>query len=441
MEFIQSTLRVFELVEKLEIGKAEEALSWIKGQSGGFKELGRCRILIENMDLEQAKEIIERLEYELASTNTKETLDFFRTFIEVCKCLLEFHKNHMETARGIFEEIIGSKYSQAFLIHVRSILSRVCKVGIFSVSEEKEKFLQCFHSNFNVTPNSTWHVVASEWFLQWCSHVGAKKEDFSSTFPVISKLASKRPGPIDNTSVLMKVNEEEYLQDPTHPYFMYTLKPGLTEGIDYVVIPHSAFEIIGNSYGVKQDIVRHVIEQNDTIYQIEIYLKTVKVGFLSGSKLFIKNLNISRKNTLGYIKKLVLKTQNIQSRVWKLDTAKLPLTRLRALANKTFLTYLNGAVVLDESLVIDDAELSESNLLLIEVNFKNKYVYSDDPSLMVNKCQYCQASSQAVPCKQCKRKLYCTSECLLYELCESIGFDWCCQRCRESNQKECRCFI
>lgn len=413
MEPIQNTVKVFELVEKCEIRKAQEVLNNLKGEWENFKDLGKCRIFIENMDLEQAKEIIESLEYQLANKSIKENPDFFRTFIEICKCLLEFHKNHLETAREIFEEIIGSKYSQVFLRHVRSSLARVCKVGIFSVSEEKEKFLQFFHSNFNVTPNSTWHVVASEWFLQWCSYVGAKKEDFSSSVPVIKTLASKRPGPIDNISVLVKEGEEEYLQDPVFPYFMYSLKPGLTEGIDYVVIPHSAFEVIGNSYGVKQDVVRHVIEQNDTIYQIEIYLKTVNVGFLSGSKFCIKKLNVSRKNTLGYIKKLVLKTQNIQSRVWKIDTVKLPLNRLQTIANKTFLTYLNGAVVLDESIVIDDAELSESNLLLIEVNFKNKYVYSDDPSLIVNKCQYCQASSQVFTCRQCRRKLYCTSECLL----------------------------
>lgn len=412
MEPVLNVFKVFELVDKCELAKAKEMLNKFKRDWEAFKILAECRVLIEDMELEQGNEFIEDLEYKLDKKIIKENENFFKTFIEICKCLLEFYKNHLETARRIFEDLIYSNYSQEYLMHVRSVLARVCKQGLFSVSEEKEKFLGFFQMSFNVTPNSMWHIVASDWFVQWCSFVGAKQEDFSCTVPVIKNKSVKRPGPIDNSSILLKENEDEFLQDPKNPCFLFTLKPGLTEGIDFVIIPHKAFEIIGNSYGTKQDIIRYAIEQNDTIYQLEIYLKTVKIGFLSGLKFNIKKVNISRKETLGYLKKLVLYSQNIQSRIWKVDLNKLPMNRLQTLATKTFSTYLNGAVVMDDRIVIDDAEISESNLLLIEVNYKNKYVYSDDPSLLVNKCYFCQASSQVISCKQCRRKLYCTNECL-----------------------------
>ena len=101
------------------------------------------------------------------------------------------------------------------------------------------------------------------------------------------------------------------LEDDIHPYYNYLLKPGLAEGVDYILIPDKAFKILEQNYGVVQDIIRYTIEQNDTIYQIEVFLKTINVAFMKSNELVIKKISTSRKNNISYIKKLVLKKLNL----------------------------------------------------------------------------------------------------------------------------------
>ena len=402
--------RVFDFFEKNSRKEARELIKSEKNETA--RMIAECREMIEELDLEQAGILIGNVQRELQECKGGNDFKILKFFNEISICLLENAKNHYDQAHEMFKLIISEEENARFKGLARVFCARVCRKGIFSQAEEKERFLEIFNSSLNVTPNSTWHVVSAEWFLQWCAYVGAKQEEFNVKVPIVRAESRKRPGPIDNTAILEKINYQDYLQDPAHPSFIHTLKPGLSEGIDYLLLSSSAFEILGDSYGVNQDIIRHAIELNDTIYVIETYLKTVLIGYLSSKTLQVRKLSTSRKNTLSYIKKLVLQQQNLQSRVWKIDLTRLPTDRLKVLSLRTFTTYLNGSAVLDDQIILDDAEISESNLLLIEVNYKGKYIYSDDPSLTVKKCAFCQDSSQDVQCKQCKKKLYCNIECM-----------------------------
>ena len=270
-----------------------------------------------------------------------------------------------------------------------------------------------FQENYAVTPNTKWHVISSSWFSLWQMHVGVNTKDLPFTFHTQPSEINAIPGKIDNSDILLSRNQEEMLEDDIHPYYNYLLKPGLAEGVDYILVPDKAFKILEQNYGVIQDIVRYTIEQNDTIYQIEVYLKTISIAFIKNNALIIKKISTSRKNNISYIKKLVLKTLNLhcQSRAWKIDIHKLPLDRLEILVLKTFNVYLQGNII-EEETIIDDAEISEGNLLLIEISKNNKYTYSDDINLTSGKCLFCQNSSLKVACKNCGKKLYCHIDCL-----------------------------
>ena len=225
--------------------------------------------------------------------------------------------------------------------------------------------------------------------------------------------SSHAPRKIDNSEIILTEQGQDFIEDEAHPYFNYRLKPGLSEGPDYVLIPHKAFEILRNIYGINQDIVRYAIEQNDTIYQIEVFLTIIRVAYVQDSTLVVQHLSTSRKNNISYIKKLVLKKLNLhsQSRAWKVDTSKVPLERLRLIALRTFSVYLDASIV-EEETMIDDAEIAEGSILLIEVARNSKYLYSDNPDSAQGKCGFCQMSSRKQACKLCGEKMYCSATCL-----------------------------
>ena len=82
------------------------------------------------------------------------------------------------------------------------------------------------------------------------------------------------------------------------------------------------------------------------------------------------------------------------------------------IAAKSFPVYLDGSII-EEDTVIDDAEISECNLLLIEtLTSHNKYFYCDDPKILVGKCCFCQCASQKVSCRVCSKKIYCSANCI-----------------------------
>jgi ubiquitin carboxyl-terminal hydrolase 4/11 len=284
-----------------------------------------------------------------------------------------------------------------------------------SKTAEKNEFLKLYHENYTVTPNSKWHVICSSWFAKWQTFMDLGPKEILFELKPFTDVSESFPGKINNSEVLEKTDNNDILIDSLHPYYSYCLKPGLVEGSDYVLIPDPAFKILADKYGIVQDIIRYAIEQNDTIYQIEIFLKFITIAYIENNQLIIQNINTSRKNTIGYIKKLIQTKLNLNSytRIWKVDTTKLPISRLKTISNQNFCVYIEGSAILEENTMIDDADISENNVILIEFLVeKSNYKYSDDFKIALGKCAYCQVPRLSVSCKICSKKLYCSLDCL-----------------------------
>lgn len=326
-------------------------------------------------------------------------------------------KGFQELAAESLEKMLANSTNKNYLKEIEFALKNL-KIQGFKKEEKKEtrkvdEFFKLFQNHFSVTPNTKWHVVSSVWFSNWLRYVGGNLSDLPFPFQLQPGSVNTFPGKVNNSDILcIKEEIKKVLEDPVHPYFSYLLKPGLVEAVDYVLVPTKAFEILKNSCGVEQDIVRYAIEQNDTIYQIEVYLKIIKVAFMLKNSLIVQNFSISRKNNISYIKKIVLKTFNLhsQSRAWKIDINKLPLNRLQVITSKSFEVFIDGTII-EEETVIDDAEIAEGNILLIEVPQNKKYIYTDNNNCLKGKCSFCQCSSKKVSCSTCRVKLYCTSDC------------------------------
>ena len=152
------------------------------------------------------------------------------------------------------------------------------------------------------------------WLRGWLNYVQATTEELPFAFTISSLSSMSSPGKIDNSDILSK-DFMNLLEDDEHPYNSFCIKPGLAEGSDYVLVPEKAFLMLADVYGVVQEIIRYAIEQNDTIYQIEVFLKVINIAYLENNNLVIKKLSTSRKNTIGYIKKLVLRKLNLHIQI------------------------------------------------------------------------------------------------------------------------------
>ncbi len=136
------------------------------------------------------------------------------------------------------------------------------------------------------------HLVSMKWFEKWKRYTnfsfdslkkpaGAIPEHKNSNDSNDGLLkedldGSAHPGPIESDDILD--NEIEILVDPdlVKEYCNYTVKQGLVENKDFIILPHPVWKYLNGIYPGR-DIKRYVISLNDETAQndIEVWLKRV----------------------------------------------------------------------------------------------------------------------------------------------------------------------
>ena len=111
---------------------------------------------------------------------------------------------------------------------------------------------------------------------------------------------------IDNSLIIDSSIKDDFITDEKSASF-YSLKSGLSENTDYVIVPEEAYSLLLNRYGSKQDLLRTAIMSSENCYKVEIYLKRLKIGYIDKEKLVIKAHNSSRKKKISQILSLVMK--------------------------------------------------------------------------------------------------------------------------------------
>jgi ubiquitin carboxyl-terminal hydrolase 4/11 len=283
---------------------------------------------------------------------------------------------------------------------------------------ETGEFLMIFKSNLETKPGSEWHVVSLAWFEKWQKYVKIFSFFMEEEIPfkVVTKHTNfcEDPGPIDNTDIIDEEQTNIILEDPSNPYTKICLKKGMAENLTYILLPAPAFEYLSSIYTCKVDIKRYAIEVNDTMYQVEVYLKTITIAVNRRGNLETNLINISRKDTIESLKKTYLNLKNISTsnKVWKISLSILSMEKLQALMSTRDTVYLEGGKILADSLVIDDAEIGEQDLILIETLINNKFLFTDDNKKVSECCGFCQKRTKLqVVCSTCKSVKYCNKIC------------------------------
>ena len=121
------------------------------------------------------------------------------------------------------------------------------------------------------------------------------------------------PGIIDNSDIIDEEQTNIILQDPKNSYANICMKKGLSENLNFQLIPSQAFIYLFDIYHCNTDIIRYAIEVNETMYQVEVYLKNISIAVARNGSLETDLMNISRKTTIESLKERYCSLKHIAS--------------------------------------------------------------------------------------------------------------------------------
>lgn len=136
-------------------------------------------------------------------------------------------------------------------------------------------------------------------------------EDLPFSFDFEEQTTLSILGPIENSDIIDQENSKIILGDPERPSFKLSLKSESVENIDFVLIPDLAFKVLKSRHKCVNDIQRFGIKVSNSIYQVEVFLKTVKIGYTINNSVEIGLMNVSRKDTIGEVKRKFSTIKNL----------------------------------------------------------------------------------------------------------------------------------
>lgn len=352
------------------------------------------------------------------------------------------------TKRSILREQLG-KYEDALedinslyeitkengLLKRKAVIKHAINEG--RLKEEASEVLEIFKNNQETIPGSKWAVVSMKWFSKWASYVKLAHFFVKTEIPFYFEnevFTGEHPGPIENSDIIDSDQSSIMLQ--TGSSQEYCLK-SVSENLHYILMPLAAFSYLSKIYTCNQVIIRNAIEINDSMYQVEVFLKLLKLGVFHKNSLQTHILSSSCKSTLSSLKSLFLSKQNISgsSRIWKINLQSMSIDTLLALLKINETVYIEGGKLMNEQLLVDDSEIGEQDLIFIELQRTGEFLLTDNPKKIVDRCGFCLSSYRLKEfCGKCKVVKYCSVECLQKHQKEHS------KKCKPKSRSFLRCF-
>ena len=365
--------------------------------------------LINSINLREVKDVKQRTELSLIK-------DFLKVDLKILT-----QKNTKEAIRDLLD--LQSQYKENEFIKEKLASLQKPSAGTSRSDEERIRFTQLYRESAAREECTKWFVISTEWFLKWKVHVGFKETASCRDLPfnsLWSDIRCDNPGIIDNSMIIDLSSKDDFAPDEKSPGF-YVLKPGLAENTDFVLVPEPAFDLLHRRYSSKQSIIRNTISTTESV-KVEVYLKKLSLGFIYKENFQVKTHYISRNCIIQDIIVLLLKEINIKIpknfedvKVWKIDTAAVPIKQiLAAIKSKRNPIYLENSKILEETLIIEEAEISDDNILLLDHKFSKDFLISPDKShsLFSKSCVSCTNPCESTfLCKLCS-KPFCSKPCL-----------------------------
>jgi len=177
--------------------------------------------------------------------------------------------------------------------------------------EEKQKAYKILETLSSYEEKETiWHIVSTKWYKQWKIYMETESEEknagssnpepLPSALPAESRnlIKNEYPGPIFNDDIILF---ESLIFDPedVNGFTKYPLKPGLKEGIDFILVPTELWNLWSNIYG-GLNLPRKSYTLPDSMKPtIEVYLQRIPIVFRPFYKFTpssVQFLHISRRD-------------------------------------------------------------------------------------------------------------------------------------------------
>lgn len=246
----------------------------------------------------------------------------------------------------------------------------------------------------NIT-ESEWTVLSKPWQDQWQRY--AKGED------------SEKPGKIDCSSLLQRLNPEDYYLDPVQTHMHLIIRPEKQEGLDFILVPKSVFDYLERIYGCEGDrIARKAVKG-----EVELRYQSVKadIAGLDKKTLAPKALLISRFDSVADIKDRLLRCAKACHslsavkevvRLWKVSKSDQDLLKDK----------LNSAVLLKNSEVLGEksaVQVRGEEILILEFQQQTgAWLLTLEPKDL---CINCHRPGATSVCGGCRAVRYCSREC------------------------------
>lgn len=326
-----------------------------------------------------------------------------------------FNNNELVT---IFLDKINKKS-----ISKRNSLKKISTIK--NDSSEKDTFLKLYRENSQIKEQSRWYVVDTSWFLKWKAKVGLKKKleysdlPFNSLWEDYSETTTPR---LDNSQLIDNTVPEEMISTEDSPSY-YSLKSGLSENIDFILLPEQAYLFLKKLYNPHQNILRIAIKRSDNSCIIEVFLKKIIIGYNSSHGAQLKIHKTSSKALLNSFIPLLIQKSNLsltpdsnilkKFKFWIINTDITSQSKFITLINdQPANAVIEGSKILNRNICVEEAEISEKSILFIDNGLSGRFQLTESSDFVL--CSVCKSTrnyKDLVLCSVCKVKT-CSEKCL-----------------------------
>lgn len=406
------------LLLKNEDTKAKSAIKSVKNEDKYTNEYLNFFDIFIKRNFDRCKQVISH--WDSVSLRDSEKRDRYFCIQQVLKLMTYKALKETQNINNIIKEIttsqsINSIYSKKFKMYFESTSKDIQQSSINSQknshTSELENFIELYQEDSDLSPGSKWFVISSEWIKKYFRKLGITDSSKYPNFPFsnfIDPSSSSDLGKISNESIL---EEDSKDQLDANNKFYKSLKSGLQESIDYLILPERCFSFLSKKYGVKETIQRNLAFNKQGKPFIEIYLKKVSVAYYAKSNIVLKSHLVSSFERISEIIKIALRVMgkklyeidNVQ--VWKMNKDYFPLKDLENFIKNRKDEFIENCIKLDKEQSVESSLISETDYLFLDYS-KDKLSFSILNSK--GSCTKCKKDQNPLICLICN-KIFCTS--------------------------------
>ena len=236
-----------------------------------------------------------------------------------------------------------------------------------------------------------WYVVPCSWLAEFKAYVFY--DVILGTQEEVRNREPKYPGPLSSDHLKAPFNAQVTLVDADKLWESESLKPGLMEQSDYILMPDSLFQLSVANFGiVGRPILRQTMKQLDNEVVVEVHLRQIPVVVMPSSWFRFTGyrvINVSRADKISQLFDKIVKILNAylysvdrkakpfsKVKLWKYHNNQvqeiMDLEKLWASSQKQVLIDAVELKSTSEE-TVDEMEIANDDILIIELPFKKSH--------------------------------------------------------------------